>query len=169
MFTQSKDSETFFMNNRLFDADRVDTRVNLGDIEDWTIRNDTDDMHVSHIHQLPFQVLAVNNAAVPFAGLVDTERAAGDDRSTWWAPLPRNKQEFTADKHGSERIRPDDRSAAAASASSPRTLWHDRFALPPANPRMAGLVGFHDLPLDTKRRQRSGHPALSFPVRVYPR
>ena len=74
VFTQSKDSEKFFMNDRLFDHARVDTRVNLGDVEDWTIRNDSDDMHVFHIHQLPFQVMAVNDKPVPFEGLLDTVR-----------------------------------------------------------------------------------------------
>jgi FtsP/CotA-like multicopper oxidase with cupredoxin domain len=48
--------------------------VPLGSVEEWTVRNDTDDLHVFHIHQLGFQVVAVNGAAVPFEGRVDTVR-----------------------------------------------------------------------------------------------
>jgi suppressor of ftsI len=74
VFTQSRDGEKFFMNDRLFDAERIDTKANLGDVEDWTIRNDSDELHVFHIHQLPFQVMAQNGEALPFAGLLDTVR-----------------------------------------------------------------------------------------------
>jgi len=72
VYTQSKDSEKYYINGRLFDAGRTDTRVNLGDVEDWTIRNDTDDMHTFHIHQLAFQVMSVNGQPAPFNGLLDT-------------------------------------------------------------------------------------------------
>jgi FtsP/CotA-like multicopper oxidase with cupredoxin domain len=72
VYTQSKDSQKYYINGRLFDAGRTDTRVNLGDIEDWTIRNDTDDMHTFHIHQLAFQVMSVNGQPAPFNGLLDT-------------------------------------------------------------------------------------------------
>jgi len=78
VFTQTttlKASEQrFFVNGRLFDADRVDLRVPLGNIEEWTIRNDSDDLHVFHIHQLGFQVVAVNGEKLPFTGVVDTVR-----------------------------------------------------------------------------------------------
>ncbi len=72
VYTQSKDSEKYYINGRLFDAGRTDTRVNLGDVEDWTIRNDTDDMHTFHIHQLAFQVMSLNGQPMPFNGLLDT-------------------------------------------------------------------------------------------------
>jgi suppressor of ftsI len=74
VFSQSKDSEKYYINGRLFDATRTDTRVNLGDVEDWTIRNDTDDMHAFHIHQLAFQVMSINGKPEPFNGLLDTVR-----------------------------------------------------------------------------------------------
>ncbi len=74
IFSQSKDAEQYYINGRQFDAGRMDTRVNLGDVEDWTIRNDSDDMHAFHIHQLSFQVMAVNGKPIPFGGLLDTVR-----------------------------------------------------------------------------------------------
>ena len=51
---------------------RVDTRVPLGNIEQWTIRNESDEMHVFHIHQVNFQVMAINGQAQVFNGAVDT-------------------------------------------------------------------------------------------------
>lgn len=66
--------QQFFINGRIFDAARVDLRVPLGNTEEWTIRNDSDDMHVFHIHQVNFQVVAVNGAPQPFDGRVDVVR-----------------------------------------------------------------------------------------------
>jgi FtsP/CotA-like multicopper oxidase with cupredoxin domain len=64
----------FFVNGRMFEPDRMDVRVKLGSTEEWTIRNDSDDMHVFHIHQMGFQVVELNGMPVPFAGYVDTVR-----------------------------------------------------------------------------------------------
>ena len=61
----------FFINGKQFDMDRVDTTVNLGDVEGWTIRNASDEMHTFHIHQLDFQVVEVDGRQVPFIGVQD--------------------------------------------------------------------------------------------------
>jgi len=61
----------FFINGKQFDMDRVDTTVNLGDVEEWTIRNASDEMHTFHIHQLDFQVVEVDGRQVPFIGVQD--------------------------------------------------------------------------------------------------
>jgi FtsP/CotA-like multicopper oxidase with cupredoxin domain len=53
---------------------RIDVRAPLGDIEEWTVHNDTDDLHVFHIHQIGLQAVAVNGQQVPFAGHVDNIR-----------------------------------------------------------------------------------------------
>jgi len=72
--TQANDDKNFFMNGKHFDHTRVDTRVPLGNIEEWTVKNDTDDMHVFHIHQIHFQVAAINGKPQPFNGYVDAVR-----------------------------------------------------------------------------------------------
>jgi suppressor of ftsI len=64
--------QRFFVNGKLFDEGRIDVRVPLGNIEEWTVRNDSDDMHVFHIHQTSFQVVEINGKPVPFTGYVDT-------------------------------------------------------------------------------------------------
>jgi suppressor of ftsI len=76
VFSQTKMTKTepqrFFVNGKLFDEDRMDIRVPSGNTEEWTIRNDSDDMHVFHIHQIGFQVVEINGKPVPFTGYVHT-------------------------------------------------------------------------------------------------
>src|SRR6202163_895457 len=62
----------FFINHATFDHNRVDVKVPLGSIEEWTIRNASEELHVFPIHQTSFQVLSVNGKPVPFDGLQDT-------------------------------------------------------------------------------------------------
>jgi suppressor of ftsI len=62
----------FFINHATFDHNRVDVKVPLGSIEEWTIRNASEELHIFHIHQTSFQVLSVNGKPVPFDGLQDT-------------------------------------------------------------------------------------------------
>ncbi|MEA3080752.1 MAG: hypothetical protein QOD54_420 [Sphingomonadales bacterium] len=62
----------FFINHATFDPERVDFKVPLGSIEEWTIRNASEELHIFHIHQLPFQVISVNGKPQPFGGLLDT-------------------------------------------------------------------------------------------------
>jgi FtsP/CotA-like multicopper oxidase with cupredoxin domain len=77
-FSQTKTikaaEQKFFLNGKIFDANRMDVRVPLGNVEEWTIRNDSDDMHVFHIHQIGFQVVEVDGVPMPFNGYVDTVR-----------------------------------------------------------------------------------------------
>jgi len=69
VFTESPGK--FFINGKQFDMNRIDTTVNLGDIEEWTIRNASDEMHTFHVHQLDFQVVEVNGQQAPFRGVQD--------------------------------------------------------------------------------------------------
>jgi FtsP/CotA-like multicopper oxidase with cupredoxin domain len=52
---------TFMVDCKTFDPSRIDQRVRLGAVEEWTIRNkDLLDDHAFHIHTNPFQVTQVN-------------------------------------------------------------------------------------------------------------
>jgi FtsP/CotA-like multicopper oxidase with cupredoxin domain len=51
---------TFLVDGRLFDHNRVDQRVRLGAVEEWTINNLHVHGHVFHIHTNPFQVTKIN-------------------------------------------------------------------------------------------------------------
>ncbi|MCW5893261.1 MAG: multicopper oxidase family protein [bacterium] len=72
VFSESSDGNTFYIGGKEFDPTVVDTTVNLGDVEEWTIKNCSQELHVFHIHQLDFQVTAVNGEPTPFTGYQDT-------------------------------------------------------------------------------------------------
>jgi len=65
------DSNAFYINGRRFDPGRVDTTVKLGDIEEWTLFNPSQELHQFHIHQLDFQVTKINGKPVDFIGYRD--------------------------------------------------------------------------------------------------
>jgi suppressor of ftsI len=73
-FTELNDDRHYFINGRQFDHRRADIRLPLGNVEEWTLKNDTDDMHVFHIHQVNFQVTEINGKPEPFTGYVDVVR-----------------------------------------------------------------------------------------------
>ena len=50
----------FLVCGRTFDPNRVDQRIPLGAVEEWTVVNEHDDDHVFHIHTNPFQMVAIN-------------------------------------------------------------------------------------------------------------
>ena len=72
VFSEDPVTGLFFINHQTFDAERVDVRVPLGSVEDWTVRNASEELHVFHMHQLPFQVISINGRPQPFNGLRDT-------------------------------------------------------------------------------------------------
>lgn len=71
-FSETEDGNTFFIDGRTFDEARDDIVVNLGDVEEWTVRNISGERHVFHIHQLDFLVLSINNQDIDEIGLRDT-------------------------------------------------------------------------------------------------
>jgi FtsP/CotA-like multicopper oxidase with cupredoxin domain len=71
-FSESADGKTFFINGKQFDPNRVDTRVRLGDVEEWTLMNSTGEQHNFHIHQTDFLVTEINGVARPPYQLHDT-------------------------------------------------------------------------------------------------
>jgi FtsP/CotA-like multicopper oxidase with cupredoxin domain len=64
--------DVYSVNGRPFDPNRVDTRVRLGAVEMWTIKNDSDELHDFHIHQGGFQLVEVNGVPQPLDGYYDT-------------------------------------------------------------------------------------------------
>ncbi len=71
-FSEDAVTGLFFINHVTFDHERVDVKVPLGNVEEWTIRNASDELHIFHIHQVAFQVISRNGRDIPFDGLVDT-------------------------------------------------------------------------------------------------
>jgi len=55
---------TFTVDGKIFDPARIDHRVRLGAVEEWTIRNThKHDDHMFHIHTNPFQVIEIGGQA----------------------------------------------------------------------------------------------------------
>ena len=63
---------TNLIDGKVFDHNRVDQTVKLGDIEEWHIKNIDDDDHTFHIHVNDYQVMSVNNIPYEAHGLQDT-------------------------------------------------------------------------------------------------
>jgi FtsP/CotA-like multicopper oxidase with cupredoxin domain len=71
-FSVSPDKSKFFINDKVFDENRTDVTVKLGDTEEWTILNKDSQYHDFHIHQTGFLVTEVNGVTTHFDGLRDT-------------------------------------------------------------------------------------------------
>lgn len=72
VFSETPDGNVEMIDGKTFDPDRIDTRVKLGAVEEWTIRNESDELHDFHIHQGGFQLLEVNGKPQPLDGYYDT-------------------------------------------------------------------------------------------------
>jgi FtsP/CotA-like multicopper oxidase with cupredoxin domain len=72
VFADDPDGTGFTINGKPYDHHCVDTIVELGSVEAWTIQNTAKEEHVFHIHQLDFQVTAINGVEQPFTGYQDT-------------------------------------------------------------------------------------------------
>jgi FtsP/CotA-like multicopper oxidase with cupredoxin domain len=55
-FSESADGNTFFINNKTYKEDRVDTRTRVGQVERWIVRNYSQELHVFHLHQTEFLI-----------------------------------------------------------------------------------------------------------------
>jgi len=75
-FQESADGNTFYIDSGngpvQFDPTRVDSTIQSGTVEEWTILNPTGEWHVFHIHQTDFQIIEKNFVPQPFIGLQDT-------------------------------------------------------------------------------------------------
>jgi FtsP/CotA-like multicopper oxidase with cupredoxin domain len=71
-YSRTPDRQTFFINGKVMDMDRVDETVQLGDTEEWTIVNTDQQYHSFHIHQTPFLVTEVNGVRRNDVSMRDT-------------------------------------------------------------------------------------------------
>jgi FtsP/CotA-like multicopper oxidase with cupredoxin domain len=61
----------FLINGRPYDHHRIDTRVRLGDTEDWEVVNTGVMDHPFHVHINPFQVISRNGTPEPYRAWKD--------------------------------------------------------------------------------------------------
>ncbi len=72
VFSEDDTQNKFMIDGKQFDPNRVDQQVKLGAVEEWTIRNVTEELHPFHIHVNEFQVISVNGEPYEASGLQDT-------------------------------------------------------------------------------------------------
>jgi FtsP/CotA-like multicopper oxidase with cupredoxin domain len=82
VFTRSQDRTRFYINGRLFGEAGTETTIPLGNVEEWTIRNEDNQLHNFHIHQNPFLVTTINGVPQPILGLFDTITVPSQTGST---------------------------------------------------------------------------------------
>ena len=63
---------TYFVCGESFDPNRVDQRIPLGAVEEWTVVNEQNAEHIFHIHTNPFQMVAVNGEKLAVRDWRDT-------------------------------------------------------------------------------------------------
>lgn len=71
VFSENAAGTQFFINGRQFDEHRVDIRSRLNTVEEWTVRNDSDEEHSFHVHTDHFQLMSTNGRPHHGHGLQD--------------------------------------------------------------------------------------------------
>jgi FtsP/CotA-like multicopper oxidase with cupredoxin domain len=72
VFSENAAGTAFYINGKLFDPNRIDIRSRVNTVEEWLIRNDSNEEHSFHVHVNDFQVMSVNGVPQPFVGGRDT-------------------------------------------------------------------------------------------------
>ncbi|WP_326801125.1 multicopper oxidase family protein [Streptomyces sp. NBC_01788] len=73
VFTENKAGTVFYINGRTYAPNRTDFVSTLGTVEEWTVRNDSDEDHSFHLHTNHFQLMSTNGKAHdPTHGVYDT-------------------------------------------------------------------------------------------------
>jgi FtsP/CotA-like multicopper oxidase with cupredoxin domain len=74
LVTFTEDTGGYYINHQRFDMKRMQPMFTAasGTLEEWTIENDTDEIHALHIHQVHFTVTAINGKKVGLHYWCDT-------------------------------------------------------------------------------------------------
>ncbi|MEH1056921.1 multicopper oxidase family protein [Micromonospora sp. CPCC 206171] len=72
VFSENQATKQFFINGKQFDQNRVDIQSKLNTVEEWTVRNESNEQHTFHVHTNDFQLLSTNGKAQESHGLQDT-------------------------------------------------------------------------------------------------
>ncbi|MEU1617310.1 multicopper oxidase family protein [Streptomyces sp. NPDC005722] len=63
VFTENAAGDVFYVNGRTYAPGRVDFTSVLGTVEEWTVRNDSDEEHSFHVHTNQFQLMSTDGKA----------------------------------------------------------------------------------------------------------
>ena len=73
------DQFEFLINGKIFDPDRVDETMRLGEVNEWVLKNATDEWHTFHIHVNDFQVTGYKQPKVPDVSIEKPQDVARSD------------------------------------------------------------------------------------------
>ena len=63
-FSEKADFSEYYVNNKVYDVNRIDDQVKLGTYEEWTVVNDSYELHAFHLHQTDFLVTQIDGKPV---------------------------------------------------------------------------------------------------------
>ena len=63
-FSEKADFSEYYVNNKVYDVNRIDTQVKMGTYEEWTIVNDSPELHAFHLHQTDFLITKIDGQPV---------------------------------------------------------------------------------------------------------
>jgi FtsP/CotA-like multicopper oxidase with cupredoxin domain len=72
VLSEKNNPDRYYINGKLFDPNRVDIQSKLNTVEEWTIRNDSDEEHSFHVHTDHFQLMSINGQPHDGHGWQDT-------------------------------------------------------------------------------------------------
>jgi suppressor of ftsI len=72
VFSENAAETKYYINGRQFDMNRVDIRSKLNTVEEWTVRNNSDEEHSFHLHVDDFQLMSINGRPHQGHGWQDT-------------------------------------------------------------------------------------------------
>ena len=64
VYTENAAGTEFYLDGKQFAMDRIDVEVKLGDVEEWTLVNDTDERHTFHIHQTACATTSISRSVI---------------------------------------------------------------------------------------------------------
>lgn len=72
VFSENEAGTVYYINGKPFDPNRVTIRSRLNTVEEWTVRNDSDEEHSFHVHTNDFQLMSVDGRPHTARSLQDT-------------------------------------------------------------------------------------------------
>jgi suppressor of ftsI len=71
VFSENKDGTRFFIDGQYYDPAKINFHARVNTVEQWTIVNHSDELHVFHMHTYPMQLISVNGVPATFDGYQD--------------------------------------------------------------------------------------------------
>ncbi|WP_405985594.1 multicopper oxidase family protein [Streptomyces sp. NBC_00872] len=71
-YTENAAGTEYYINGKQFDPNRIDFTGQLNTVQEWTVQNNSDEVHSFHVHTNDFQLMSTNGKPQTFYGYQDT-------------------------------------------------------------------------------------------------